>query len=170
MRWWWRTLWLLVWTHGVLARRAGLTRSHWWLLRRLLLLLWRLWHAIALVIGIEWLRRHLRVLQFGHAIATPVATCCKWWRSRSRWRRVASVCSPLWTRRTTKCTRLVCLRVHILWERCTGLVGQAISRLALEQGQACLDVHVGRIKVRGASVSVERVARLVVARLVLDGC
>jgi hypothetical protein len=46
------------------------------------------------------------------------------------------------------------------------LVGKAICGLTLEQCQARLDVDVGGIKVSGPSVRVERVACLVVARLV----
>jgi hypothetical protein len=38
--------------------------------------------------------------------------------------------------------------------------------LALEQLQASLDVNVGRVKIRGASVSIESIGDLVVARFV----
>jgi len=131
MRWWWWALRLLVGTHRVLASWAGLAVCHWRLLKRLLLLR-RSRHAITLIIRVEWLRRHLRVLQLSHTIATPVVASCKWRRSRSGWRRSTCVCTPLWTRRTAKCTRLVRLRVHILWERRTSLVRQTIGWLALQ--------------------------------------
>ena len=80
------------------------------------------------------------------------------------------MCTPLRARWTAKRTWLVGLWVHILWKRRTGLVGQSIGWLTLEQCQTCLDVHIGRIEVRGACVRVKRIACLIVARLVLYLC
>jgi hypothetical protein len=74
--------------------------------------------------------------------------------------------SPWLTWWATKGARLVGLRVDILRQRCTSLVGKAVGGLALEQRQAGLDVDVCRIKVSGPGVGVKRITCLVVARLV----
>jgi hypothetical protein len=154
---WWRTLRLLVRAERVLSRRARSTRCHGWL---------RLWHTVASVIGVERLRWSWGVLEFCDPVASPVVASSKrWWRWPSR-RAVVRLCSPWLTWRTTKCARLIRLRVDILRQRRASLIRQAIGGLPFEQRQACLDMDVCGIKVSSASVRIERVAGLVVARLV----
>jgi len=74
--------------------------------------------------------------------------------------------APWLTRRSTKRTWLVSLRMHILGKRCASLVRKTVGRLSLEQSKTRLDVDVGGIKVSGPRVCVERITSLVVARLV----
>jgi len=74
--------------------------------------------------------------------------------------------SPWLTWRTTKCTWLVSLGMHILWKRCAGLVRKTVGGLSLKQRQTRLDVNVGRIKISSPSVRIECITCLVVARLV----
>ena len=157
MGWWWRTLGLLVRPKGVLTRRARSARCHWWL---------RLWHEVPVVILVERWWRCWRVLQVCDPVSSPVTASGKRWRCWSCRRAVMRLRSPWLTWRATKCAWLVCLRVHILGQRRTSLIGKAVSRLALEQCQACLDVHVCGVEVGGTSVCVERITCLVVARLV----
>jgi hypothetical protein len=152
-----RTLRLLVWTKRVLSRRAGSTRCHGWL---------RLWHAVTSVIWVERLRRSWGVLELCDPVASPVVASGKrWWRWPSR-RAVVRLCSPWLTWRTTKCARLIRLGVDVLRQRCAGLVREAIGGLTLKQRQACFDVDVCGIEISSASVRIERVAGLIVARLI----
>ena len=154
---WRRTLRLLVRAKRVLSRRARSTRCHGWL---------RLWYTVASIIGVERLRWSWGVLEFCDPVASPVVASGKrWWRWPSR-RAVVRLCSPWLTWRTTKCARLIRLRVDILRQRCASLVGKAIGGLAFEQRQACLDVDVCGIKISSTSVRIERVAGLIVARLI----
>ena len=74
--------------------------------------------------------------------------------------------APWLTWRSTKCTWLVSLRMHILGKRRAGLVGKTVGRLSLEQSKARLDVNVGGIKVSSPRVCVKRITSLVVAGLV----
>lgn len=127
---------LVLRAHWVLTRGtglAGMLHGRLRLLRR---------HALSLIIRINGLRRHLRVLHFSETSATPVLTCCKWRWCRAWRRRVLGVCSPLWSWWATKGTWLVRLRVHILRERRTSLVGQTSRGLPFEQRQASLDVYI----------------------------
>jgi hypothetical protein len=157
VRRWRRTLGLLVRTKRVLSRRAGSTRCHGWL---------RLWHTVASVIWVERLRRSWGVLELCNPVASPVVASGKrWWRWSSR-RAVVRLCSPWLTWRTTKCARLIRLGVDILRQRCACLVREAIGGLPFKQRQACLDVDVCGIEISRASVRIERVAGLIVARLI----
>jgi hypothetical protein len=154
--WWW-ALRLLVGSKGVLTRRTGSTGCHWRL---------RLRHAISVVILGERRRRCWRVLQLCNPVASPVAASGKRWRCWSGRRAIVRLSTPWLTWRSTKCTWLVSLRVHILGKRCAGLVRKTVGGLSLEQSKTRLDVDVGRIKISGPSVCVERITRLVVAGLV----
>lgn len=153
----WRTLRLLVRAQRVLSRRAWATRCHGWL---------RLWHAVASVIRVERLRRSWGVLEFCDPVASPVVAGGKRWWRRSGRRAIVRLCTPWLTWGTTKCARLIRLRVDILGQRRAGLVREAIGGLPFKQCQACFDVDVGRIEISSASVRIERVAGLVVARLI----
>ena len=154
--WWW-ALRLLVRSEGILARWAGSMGCHRWL---------RLRHAISVVILVERRWRCRRVLKLCDSVASPVAASSKRWRCWSGGRTVVRLTSPWLTWRTTKCARLIRLRVDILRQRCASLVGKAIGGLAFEQRQACLDVDVCGIKISSTSVRIERVAGLIVARLI----
>lgn len=77
------------------------------------------------------------------------------------------VCTPLWTRWSAQGAWLVGLRVYILGQWRTGLVGKSVCRLTLEQCQACFNVHIRRVKLSGARIGIERVTCLIVARLIL---
>jgi hypothetical protein len=141
----------------VLSRWARPTRCHGWL---------RLWHAVASVIWVERLWRSWRILELCDPVASPVVASGKrWWRWPSR-RAVVRLCPPWLTWRTTKCARLIRLRVDILRQRCASLVREAIGGLTFKQRQACLDVDVCGIEISSASVRIERVAGLIVARLI----
>jgi hypothetical protein len=155
-RWWW-ALRLLVRSEGILTRWARSTGCHGRL---------RLRHAISVVILVERRWRCRRVLQLCDPVATPVATSSKRWRCWSGRRAVVRLSAPWLTWRSTKCTWLVSLRMHILGKRRAGLVGKTVGRLSLEQSKTRLDVNVGGIKVSSPRVCVESVASLVVAGLV----
>jgi hypothetical protein len=155
-RWWW-PLRLLVRSESILTRWAWSAGCHWWL---------RLRHTISVVILIERWWRCWRILQLSDPVASPVAASCKRRRCRSGRRAVVRLPSPWLAWRTTKSTWLVSLRMHILGKRCAGLVRKTVGGLSLKQCQARFDVDIGRIKIGGPGVCVERIACLVVARLV----
>jgi len=116
---------------------------------------------------IEWLWLHLRVLQLSRTAAVPVVACSKRWRSRTRWW-VLGMSTPLraW-RATYGAGRLIGLRVYVLWQRRTCLVGQSVGRLAFQQSQTCLDVNVVRVQFGSSGISVQSITRLIITRLVL---
>jgi hypothetical protein len=127
------------------------------------------WQTIALIVRVDGLRLHLRILQFSWATWTypPIVPRCQWRWCRAWWR-VLSVAAPLRARWTVpECAWLIGLRVHILWQWRTALVGQTIRGLPLQKRQPSLDVHVGRVEVSRSRVGVKRVTSLVVARFVL---
>lgn len=130
----WRALSVLVWAQSFLARRAGTTRCH----RRLR----RCLDTVTRLVRVERLRWALRVLQLCDSVASPVVASGERWGSRASRRTVLRVGSPLRTRRTTKSTWLVRLRVDVLGQWRTSLVGKAIGRLSLEQSKTCLDMDV----------------------------
>jgi hypothetical protein len=154
--WWW-ALRLLVRSEGILTRWARSAGCHWRL---------RLRHAISVVILVERRWRCWRVLQLCNPVASPVAASGKRWWGRSGRRAVVRLPAPWLTWRSTKCTWLVSLRMHILGKRGAGLVGKTVGRLSLEQSKTRLDVDVGGIEVSSPRVCVERITSLVVARLV----
>ena len=154
--WWW-ALRLLVRSKCILTRRAGSARCHWWL---------RLRHAISVVILVERGRRCGRVLQLCDPVASPVATSGKRWWCWSGRRTIVRLSTPWLTWRSTKCTRLVSLRVHILRKRCASLVRKTVRGLSLKQSKTRLDVDVGGIEISGPGVCVERITCLVVAGLI----
>ena len=78
------------------------------------------------------------------------------------------VCTPLWTRWSAQGAWLVRLRVYILGQWRTGLVGKSVCRLTLEQCQAGFNVDVRRVEFSGARVGIKRITCLVVARLILS--
>lgn len=80
---------------------------------------------------------------------------------------VLSVCTPLWARWSAQGAWLVSLRVYILGQWRTGLVGKSVCRLTLEQCQAGFNVDVRRVEFSGARVGIKRITCLVVARLIL---
>lgn len=89
-------------------------------------------------------------------------------RGRLRRRTNRSWSTPLGSRWCTHTGCLVCLGMDILRLRCRAVVLLSRARqLTLQQLQTSLDVDIGRIKIRSASVSVECVGNLVVARFVL---
>lgn len=143
-----------------------LTRRAWCPGRSLLLRR----HTVALLPWIGRLGLHLGVLQFGQAGATvtPVAASSERWRGGAGMR-VLSLGAPLHTRRATKgAWRLVCLRVDILWQGSASLVWQTVRRLPLKQREPSLDVDIVRVEISCPSIGIQRVAGLVVARLVLQ--
>ena len=79
-----------------------------------------------------------------------------------------SVCTPLWARWSAQGAWLVSLRVYILGQWRTGLVGKSVGRLTLEQCQTGFDVDICRIEFSGARVGIKRVTCLVIARLILS--
>lgn len=124
VRRWWRALGLRI---LILPWRL----VPWWAwCSRRSLLLWR--HSVSVI---EWVKRlwlHLRVLQLSRTAAVPVVAGGKRWRSGSRWR-VLGMSTPLrpW-RASDSAGRLVGLRMYVLWQRCTCLVGQSVGRLAFQ--------------------------------------
>ena len=154
--WWW-TRRLLVRPKSILARRTGSTGCHGWL---------RLRHAISVVILVEGRRRCWRVLQLCNPVASPVAASSKRWWCWSGRRAIVRLSTPWLTWRSTKCTWLVSLRVHVLGKRCAGLVRKTVCGLSLKQSQTRLDVDVRGIKIGGPSVCVERITSLIVAGLI----
>jgi hypothetical protein len=76
--------------------------------------------------------------------------------------------TPLRTWWAVNRSRLVGLRVNILWEWSRILVRHAVGRLAtLKELQARLDMYICRIQVSGSLVRVQSVGGLVVARFIL---
>jgi len=77
--------------------------------------------------------------------------------------------APLRSSRPMDRSRLVGLRVHVLWDRCIALIRGTSRGLAiLEELKTRLDVDIGRIEIGGTLIGVERVGGLVVAGLVLS--
>ncbi len=144
--------------HYLLRPRADLPWGRWWPDRfaRAIVRVWRL--------GLG-----LRMLDLRQMVTTPVLGRGAG-RSRSgsgrNGRRAGR--APLWTRRRAHSRRLIQLRVHVTWSRCAVLVRHP-RRLTIvaEQLQPGLDMHIGRIQVRGALVGIQSIGCLVVARFIL---
>lgn len=122
-----------------------------------------------MIIRSDLLRWHLRVLNASKASVPVVspAQCSRGerlLRCRLRWLRT----TPLGLWRAVHSSGLVGLRVDILRQRCAILVRHAIRRLAiLQQLQAGLNMHVGRVEISCTLVCIQRICSLVVAGFVL---
>lgn len=80
-----------------------------------------------------------------------------------------SVSRPLRHGRSSQGTRLlVRLGVYILRQWGAGLVGQTIGGLPVEQSKPSFDMDVGRVEFGRPIVRVNRVAGLIIARLILQ--
>lgn len=111
-----------------------------------------------------WLRLCLWLwlwLLAGHAAPLRNSTGrCRalWWRATGRlW------CAPLGPA-AASCTRLIGMRMDVLWHGSVGLAG---SLSALQELQSGFDVHVVLIKLGRTAVRIQRVVGLVVAGFVL---
>lgn len=75
--------------------------------------------------------------------------------------------APLRSSRSVDGGGLISLRVHVLWNRGTALVGYTSGCLAiLEELQTSLDMNIGGIEVRCTLIGVQCIGSLIVTRLV----
>jgi len=75
--------------------------------------------------------------------------------------------APLRSSRSVDGGGLISLRVHVLWDRGTALVGYTSGCLAiLEELQTSLDMDIGGIEVRCTLIGVQCIGSLIVTRLV----
>jgi hypothetical protein len=79
--------------------------------------------------------------------------------------------TPLRAWRTAYGTsRLIGLRMDVLWQWRPRLVRQSVSWLALKQCQPCFDMDIVWIEVSRSCVRIQGVTCLIIARLVLCWC
>lgn len=123
-------------------------------------------HGVSLIIRIWRLMRQLRIRNVGEPSTPIVATAHRWWGRR----RVSLVVlgrpgdAPLHTGRTAD-ARLIRLRMNILWSRCR--VTHVARRLTtLQKLQSSFYMDVRRIEFRCPLIGIQRVIRLIIARLV----
>lgn len=120
--------------------------------------------CLTVLVRVRWLRRRV---DLGEPIGGPVSWSWAGWWSGWCWRRCLRGGSPLRPWWTHGAGGLVCIGVHILRNRRRGVHrGHALS--ASEKLQACLDVDIAGIQLVRALVRIERIADLIVARLVLQ--
>lgn len=119
--------------------------------------------SLSLGLNLSCLRMRLNLVD------ATVPVCNLPGRSRGLRRRSTSRCwgSPLRWGRSSDTRSLVGLRVDILRLRSRSASLARALKLALEQLQACLDVNIGRVQIGSASIRIQGIGNLVVARFIL---
>lgn len=145
--------WLLVWPHLLIRPWARL--AWWW---------WRGSGCLTVLVRVRWLRRRV---DLGEPVGGPVSWPRAGWWSCWCWRRCLRGGSPLRPWWTHGAGGLVRIGVHVLRNRRGGVHGRHALTTS-EKLQACLDVDVAGIQLVRALVRIERIADLIVARLILQ--
>lgn len=119
--------------------------------------------SLSLGLNLSCLRMRLNLVD------ATVPVCNLPGRSWGLRRRSTSRCwgSPLRWGRSSDTRSLVGLRVNILGLRSRSASLARALKLALKQLQACLDVNIGRVQIGSASIRIQGIGNLVVARFIL---